>query len=150
MEKIAVTVKGIVLNEAMEIALVNELQQGEKPPGWGFPGGKVNEGENTENALKREILEETGIKIEILDIVSQKNVPHQDGTNEQKTYFLCRALDGGDPERKVKGETEGWGWHPLNNLPADLYRSHKYILYNWKSENIREEVMSLIWWHFKK
>ncbi|MDE0020180.1 MAG: NUDIX hydrolase [Candidatus Poribacteria bacterium] len=33
--------------------------------GWGFPGGKVEEGENLIEALKREIKEETGVEAEV-------------------------------------------------------------------------------------
>jgi 8-oxo-dGTP pyrophosphatase MutT (NUDIX family) len=34
--------------------------------GWEFPGGRVEEGENPEDALHREVLEECGIKISLV------------------------------------------------------------------------------------
>lgn len=37
---------------------------------WGVPGGFVELGESTEEAGRREVLEETGIEIGILQLVS--------------------------------------------------------------------------------
>lgn len=34
--------------------------------GWEFPGGRVEEGENPEDALHREVLEECGIKVSLV------------------------------------------------------------------------------------
>ena len=55
-----VSVAGIIENKNNEILLVKTYDSG-----WVFPGGQVEVGENLINALKREVLEESGIKIEV-------------------------------------------------------------------------------------
>ena len=59
---------------------------------WEFPGGKVDDYESFENALKREINEELSINIKIYHkITSQK---HKDEKiNVVVHYFLCEALN---------------------------------------------------------
>ena len=60
---------------------------------WEFPGGKVDEGETFESALKREIHEELSINIKIQEkISSQKH--KDDKINVQIHYFLCSHLNG--------------------------------------------------------
>lgn len=56
---------------------------------WGFPGGKVDEGETPEQALVREIEEETGVKLDINHlerIFSEDCGPGKDGR-----IFHCYA-----------------------------------------------------------
>ncbi len=63
-----VGVGGIVLNEG-KVLLVKRGKQ----PGygkWSIPGGMVELGETLSEALKREVLEECGIEIELADVVA--------------------------------------------------------------------------------
>ena len=55
-----IAVSGIVINSKNQILMINSNNYG-----WVFPGGQVEEGENLINALKREVFEETGIKISV-------------------------------------------------------------------------------------
>jgi len=63
-----VGVGGIVLNEG-KVLLVRRGQQ----PGygkWSIPGGMVELGETLTEAIKREVLEECGIEIELADVIA--------------------------------------------------------------------------------
>ncbi|MUP46976.1 (deoxy)nucleoside triphosphate pyrophosphohydrolase [Gramella sp. BOM4] len=54
------------------------------PLKWEFPGGKVEKGETLEECLKREIKEELGLNIEILERLP----PNQHRYNDQKIIEL--------------------------------------------------------------
>ena len=51
---------GIVTNEKDEVLLVKTYNSG-----WVFPGGQVEVGENVIDAVKREIMEEAGVEVEV-------------------------------------------------------------------------------------
>ena len=59
---------------------------------WEFPGGKVDNQEAFENALKREIKEELAINIRILHLIASEK--HKDEKIDVNVhYFLCEALN---------------------------------------------------------
>lgn len=92
-----IAVAGIVINEKNQILMVNSNNYG-----WAFPGGQVEEGENLINALKREVFEETGIKISVGEVFcissNTKNHSGYNGIKEIPTKiildFICRDVGG--------------------------------------------------------
>lgn len=55
--------RGIVINQNNEIAIFNKANKNE----YKLPGGGIEGNEDIEEAFKREVLEETGCKIDIVD-----------------------------------------------------------------------------------
>ena len=88
---------GIVLNDNNEILMVKTHNQG-----WVFPGGQVEVGENVIDAVKREIMEETGVDVEVGEVFCiASNTGKYPGYNGVKTVptkiildFICTAKPG--------------------------------------------------------
>ena len=59
-------VYALIQNEEGNVLLVHNTDGG----GWSLPGAKVEYGETLVEALKREVREETGLFVEVNDIVS--------------------------------------------------------------------------------
>ena len=78
---------------------------------WEFPGGKVNNDESFENALKREILEELSINIKINNKISSERF-RDEKINVEVHYFLCEKLD----EEIILSEHEDMKWVFKKNL----------------------------------
>ncbi|MFJ6213775.1 NUDIX domain-containing protein [Streptomyces sp. NPDC092296] len=63
---------------------------------WGMPGGVVEIGENIAGAVTREVLEETGIEVEVTGLVGVYSDPahvieFSDGEVRQEFSLCCRA-----------------------------------------------------------
>lgn len=88
---------GIVLNGNEEVLMVKTYNAG-----WVFPGGQVEVGENVIDAVKREIMEETGVDIEVGEVFcissNTGKYPGYNGVKEVPTKimldFICRAKGG--------------------------------------------------------
>ena len=78
---------------------------------WEFPGGKVDKDESFENALKREILEELSININIITKIASEKFKDEK-INVDVHYFLCEKLD----EDIILSEHENMKWVLKKNL----------------------------------
>ncbi|WP_168706056.1 NUDIX hydrolase [Gordonia paraffinivorans] len=69
-----VAVGAVITDEHGRILLV----QRRNPPAagkWSIPGGKVEPGESLEAAVEREILEETGLHVEVCELLWSVDIP---------------------------------------------------------------------------
>lgn len=88
---------------------------------WEFPGGKIEEGETPQEALRREIDEEIKCKVEIGDQI-EHTVYEYDFGIVQLTTFYCKLIKG----KPVLTEHAAIKWlspDQLNSLdwaPADI------------------------------
>jgi 8-oxo-dGTP diphosphatase len=64
------------------------------PHKWEFPGGKIEPGEKPEHALKRELSEELGIEIEVLQEFRSNFHRYSEGKQIELIPFLARIVDG--------------------------------------------------------
>jgi ADP-ribose pyrophosphatase YjhB (NUDIX family) len=65
---------------------------------WSLPGGLLEVGESLEEGLRREVREETGLEVEVLELVELLDRIHRDGERVRYHYviadYLCRVTGG--------------------------------------------------------
>ncbi len=98
---------------------------------WCLPGGHFDGGEDWVAAVRREILEEVGLKImneELIGIYSDPKltvsaVPTAEGWYGQFVVasFLVREYQG---EVAPNDEVDEWGWFSPDKLPSPMLKSH--------------------------
>lgn len=79
-----------VLRKEQEVLIVRRKQK-EGDLFWQFPGGGVESGETEEAAVKREVLEETGITVNVEFNLGRRVHP---STGKEIAYFACSYVSG--------------------------------------------------------
>ena len=118
-----IAVDGIVI-KYQQILLIKR----KNPPfkgKWALPGGFVDYDERTEDAVVRELLEETGLKTKILDLIGVYSDPKRDPRGHViSAVYLMEVIDG-----KLKGGDDAADarFFNLNELP-ELAFDHDMII----------------------
>ncbi len=114
-----------VVEQEEKVLMVRRLVQ----PGlglWSLPGGYVDRGEVVEQAAAREVLEETGLHVEIIGLVGLFS---EDGHPVVVAAFDCRKTRG---EAVAGPEVSELGFFSLEALPPLAFPRDIVILKAWQ------------------
>lgn len=106
-------VRAIIIDDDDKILILKRSVDSKTNPGkWELPGGKVDQGEPFDQALIREVEEETGLTITLDTVVgaSQQNLPLIRAVH----IIMSGKIVGG--ELKISSEHEGYAWEFFENL----------------------------------
>jgi phosphoglycolate phosphatase len=103
------TVGGLIFNSKNEVLMIRTHKWSNL---WGIPGGKIKWGETSEAALRREILEETGLKISGIKFVLVQDCIHSKEFYRDAHFVLlnytCRCQ--GKPQVVLNDEGREFRW----------------------------------------
>lgn len=115
-----VTAGAVVINEEGRVLLLKHVFR--PGSGWGVPGGFLEKGEQPEEAIRRELREETGLELESAELAFIR--AHKRPARVEIIY-RCRARG----EVSVKGyEIKSGEWFPVDRLPQDLSGDQRWII----------------------
>jgi 8-oxo-dGTP diphosphatase len=121
------SVIGILFNEKRDRVLLIKRRD---VPIWVLPGGGIEENETSEEAIVREIWEETGLEITI-----KRKVAEYFPINRltRLTHVFECIKTAGEP---ITGtETVNIGFYPLNDLPQPFFFLHLEWLHDAKKDH---------------
>lgn len=105
----------VILNSKGEILLLDhQIRPGS---GWGIPGGFIDRGEQPEGGAIREVLEETTLELDSVQLVDFR-------TRDTHIEFLYRARSDGTPEIDGR-EILGFRWFKPDSLPKEIPQSQR-------------------------
>ena len=84
------------------------------PLKWEFPGGKIEEGEQPRDALRRELDEELGIDAKIGDEVARIKHDYKNGSSVELRFYMVHEYKG-EIENKIFRDLR---WAERSELPS--------------------------------
>lgn len=120
-DRFSVTTGAAVVDEHGRVLLLKHVFR--DGSGWGMPGGFIERGEQPEEALRRELREETGLELEKVEIVLARTVPR---AKQIELIYRCRAKGRAVDARSY--EVNRAGWFRLDALPPDLTKSQRRLI----------------------
>ena len=88
---------------------------------WQFPGGHLENDESVIECARREVLEETGIKIKNLRHLGFTNRQFEVAQNNYITLLVSAEYDSGEVEMLEPDKCARWQWFDYQKLPTPLF-----------------------------
>ena len=118
-------VKVIIVNDNSEILLLQRSDKTSRAHGWDFAGGGVDKGEDPRDAAVRESLEETGLSIDEIRILTTSN-GQTDGGEYVMVGYVAHTKDNAV---KLSWEHESYKWMTVDEVEQiELPQTHRSIV----------------------
>lgn len=109
-----VTVGAIIFNPSDKILLCKSKKWNDQ---FVIPGGHIEKGERMEDALKREVREETGLEVYNLQLISLQESIYSQQFHSKKHFifidYLCRTHSS---EVVLNDEADSYAWVPPDHI----------------------------------
>ena len=125
---------GCIFNEKGEVL----LQRRGDSKKWGFPGGAVELGETPQMAAVREVKEETGLDVEVdnlIGIYTDCNMEYPNGDKAQSICIVFELKVTGGALCCDKEETLELKYFSLDHTPEMFCKKHEEILNDIRMRN---------------
>jgi ADP-ribose pyrophosphatase YjhB (NUDIX family) len=121
--RFTVTAGAVLLDEEGRVLLLRHTLR--KGSGWGIPGGFLAGGEQPEEAIRREVREETGLTLEGVELAFVRTLGHV----RQVEVIFRGALRAAALEGLTKNfEIDRAQWFTLDALPKGMSRDQRFII----------------------
>ncbi|NLV42891.1 MAG: NUDIX domain-containing protein [Candidatus Hydrogenedentes bacterium] len=121
----SLSVKAIVMDKDKRCLVLRRSMASKNNAGkWEFPGGKLNPGESFDNALEREVHEETGLEITLLRPFDTAMSSIQD----RRVVYLFMLAETGTDRVRLSNEHDAFQWVAVDRLAeVDLARQFQSV-----------------------
>jgi len=130
---IIVSVGAIIENEKGELLLVKRSDK----TGFCLPGGQVLSCEDFEDALVREVAEETGYQIEINGLFAYNDDPKRDRRFRSVIMVFLATIINGERRPSYEGNPQ---WIAKQALPTNMAFDNAWVLDAYLGGSIRKDL----------
>lgn len=132
---VGVGVGAIVVNDEGKVFLAQRGEQATNERGtWEFPGGKVHFGDTLHETLIREFMEEYGMTIEIVELLSvDDHILADEKQHWVSPTFIAKSI-GADPQILEPHKCSAIGWFDIDDLPNPLSLITQYNLHDYREK----------------
>lgn len=127
----------VIFNDQNEILLIKRKKKPEANH-WSIPGGKVDWFETLEEAVIREIKEETGLDIQVKELLCVTDHILQEENVHYVAPTYLSEVTGGQIEKGIDDAILDIGWFSLKSLPKPLTLTTQNALKHLRIEGVLE------------
>jgi mutator protein MutT len=104
-----------------------------EPSKWAIPGGKCEENETIEEALKREIKEELGVNIKTYNYFKSYYYKNKSNKHTRALYFYGQITE----EIYLNEESSEFKWFELEKITEKMAFNHNQVLIEFQQHLIK-------------
>jgi 8-oxo-dGTP diphosphatase len=116
MNSLTSAVAAVVTDDAGRVLLCQQSQGHRR---WGLPGGKVREAESPAHAAIRDVLEETGMDTQLVDLVGIYELTGE-SLPDVVVHVFRGQIRAGEATLNAPGRICRLSWHDADNLPHPM------------------------------
>lgn len=111
---------GVLVWRDKQLLLGKRIVKGQQSC-WQFPGGHLENGESVIDCARREVLEETSLKIKALRHLGFTDKTFAIGSRQYITLLVTSDYDSGRAQTLEPDKCELWQWFDYRQLPEPLF-----------------------------
>ena len=121
--RFTVTAGVVVSDERGRVLLLRHRLRGGS--GWGIPGGFIGKGEQPDEAVRREVREETGLELDGVELAFVRTLRH---AQQVECIFRGRMRSAAVGRQQPSFEVERAEWFERDALPPDLGADQRRLI----------------------